>query len=303
MLVFFSPVFVLALSGEVLFWIFSFVTNKNQIYSDAEHRSGRRSDVLEMKAQLMTHDSAGITVRLAWLPMPPLTELQTEIQFSYRRTQQTLAGGQYSPLFLYGFVTYFCMAHETGTVFTLLNGWNKTKRRTIFGDMRKLHEIHISVPTNKVLLGYSHSHLFVYHPWPCSHCNCRVQWTHRCERGQVALRAWNIYSLVLPRKSLSTSTLSLEKRKIQTVIPPPEDSSWGLNKVLVVKNPPANAGDTGDMGLILGLGRSPGGGNAIRSSILAWNIPRAEEPGRLPSMGSQRVRHDWATEHAHRDKI
>ena len=30
----------------------------------------------------------------------------------------------------------------------------------------------------------------------------------------------------------------------------------------VVKNPPANAGDAGDMGLIPGLGRSPGGGNA-----------------------------------------
>ena len=28
--------------------------------------------------------------------------------------------------------------------------------------------------------------------------------------------------------------------------------------VLVVKNPPAIAGDTGDVGLILGLGRSPG---------------------------------------------
>ena len=28
-----------------------------------------------------------------------------------------------------------------------------------------------------------------------------------------------------------------------------------------VKNPPANAGDTGDMGLIPGSGRSPGRGN------------------------------------------
>ena len=28
-----------------------------------------------------------------------------------------------------------------------------------------------------------------------------------------------------------------------------------------VKNPPANAGDIGDMDLIPGLGRSPGGGN------------------------------------------
>ena len=29
----------------------------------------------------------------------------------------------------------------------------------------------------------------------------------------------------------------------------------------MVKNPPANAGDTRDMGLIPGSGRSPGGGN------------------------------------------
>ena len=31
------------------------------------------------------------------------------------------------------------------------------------------------------------------------------------------------------------------------------------------------------------------------SSILAWKIPWMEEPGRLQSMGSLRVGHDWAT--------
>ena len=34
---------------------------------------------------------------------------------------------------------------------------------------------------------------------------------------------------------------------------------------------------------------------ATHSSALAWKIPWTEEPGRLQSMGSQRVRHDWAT--------
>ena len=34
---------------------------------------------------------------------------------------------------------------------------------------------------------------------------------------------------------------------------------------------------------------------AIHSSTLAWKIPWMEEPGRLPSMGSQRVGHDWVT--------
>ena len=33
---------------------------------------------------------------------------------------------------------------------------------------------------------------------------------------------------------------------------------------------------------------------ATHSSVLAWRIPGMEEPGGLPSMGSQRVRHDWS---------
>ena len=34
---------------------------------------------------------------------------------------------------------------------------------------------------------------------------------------------------------------------------------------------------------------------ATHSSIHAWKIPRTEEPGGLQPMGSQRVRHDQAT--------
>ena len=33
---------------------------------------------------------------------------------------------------------------------------------------------------------------------------------------------------------------------------------------------------------------------ATHSSVLAWRIPGMGNPGRLPSMGSQRVRHDWS---------
>jgi len=36
---------------------------------------------------------------------------------------------------------------------------------------------------------------------------------------------------------------------------------------------------------------------ATHSSILAWEIPRTEEPGGRQSMGSQRVEHNLATEH------
>ena len=44
---------------------------------------------------------------------------------------------------------------------------------------------------------------------------------------------------------------------------------------------------------------------AAHSSILAWRIPWTEEPGRLQSMGSQRVRHSLATkqQQRHGDKV
>ena len=48
----------------------------------------------------------------------------------------------------------------------------------------------------------------------------------------------------------------------------------------MVKNPPANAEDIRNMGLIPGSGKFPGGGHDI-SNILAWKIPWTEEPGGL----------------------
>ena len=43
----------------------------------------------------------------------------------------------------------------------------------------------------------------------------------------------------------------------------------------------------------------PEEGMATHSSILAWEIPWRVEPGRLQSMGSQRVGHTEATKHTH----
>ena len=64
----------------------------------------------------------------------------------------------------------------------------------------------------------------------------------------------------------------------------------------VRKNLPASAWDVSS---IPGLGRSFGGGNGnIHSSILAWRIPWTGEPVWLQFMGSQKVKHDLATEHA-----
>ena len=47
-----------------------------------------------------------------------------------------------------------------------------------------------------------------------------------------------------------------------------------------------SAFSAGDLGSFPGLGRSLEKGIAVHSSILAWNIPWTEEPGRPQSMGS-----------------
>ena len=50
-----------------------------------------------------------------------------------------------------------------------------------------------------------------------------------------------------------------------------------------------------NLGSIPRSGRSLEKGMATHCSILAWRIPWTEEPGRLPSMGLQRIGHDWVT--------
>ena len=59
--------------------------------------------------------------------------------------------------------------------------------------------------------------------------------------------------------------------------------SWDCAGSSGVKNLPANIGHGG---LI------PGSGNGYLLQILAWRIPPIEQPGRLQSMGLQRVRED-----------
>ena len=62
---------------------------------------------------------------------------------------------------------------------------------------------------------------------------------------------------------------------------------------LCSKESSCNVGDLQEM-WVLSMGQEDPleKGIATRSSTLAWEIPWTEEPGRLQSMGSQRVRHD-----------
>ena len=54
----------------------------------------------------------------------------------------------------------------------------------------------------------------------------------------------------------------------------------------------ASVYNSGDLGSIPGWEDPLEKEMAIRSSTIAWEIPWTEEPGRLQSMGSQRVGHD-----------
>ena len=64
--------------------------------------------------------------------------------------------------------------------------------------------------------------------------------------------------------------------------------------VLVVKNPSAHAGDIKDMGLISGLGQSPGGGHGNPLQCFCLETPMDTGAWWLWSIGSQRVGHDWS---------
>ena len=68
----------------------------------------------------------------------------------------------------------------------------------------------------------------------------------------------------------------------------------------VVKNIPAKAEDTRDLGSILGWEDPLEEEMATHSSILARKIPWTEEPDQLQPMGLQSVIHDLETEHAHK---
>ena len=108
-----------------------------------------------------------------------------------------------------------------------------------------------------------------------------------------------------PREGPGVSCISYIGCGFFTTVPPGKpfnnNASYGLPRCLSGKESACQCRDTGDMGLILGLGRSPGGGigNPLQYSCLenpmdreAWWVP-------LESMESQRVRHDWA--HMHDD--
>ena len=67
----------------------------------------------------------------------------------------------------------------------------------------------------------------------------------------------------------------------------------------VVKNLPVSVGDARHSRLVPGSGRSLGAGNGNPLQYSCLEIPWTEEPGRLQSMGSQRVRPNLTKQRHH----
>ena len=86
------------------------------------------------------------------------------------------------------------------------------------------------------------------------------------------------------------ATLELREKLGKTLGKEKELPRW-----LSRKESACNAGDTGSFHQ---LGRFPGGGNVNPLQYSCLEILWTEEPGRLPSMGYQRVRDSLETEHA-----
>ena len=76
--------------------------------------------------------------------------------------------------------------------------------------------------------------------------------------------------------------------------------TWASQVVLVVKNPPANAGDVREVGLILGSGRSPGGGhgNPLQYSCLENPMDRGAWQATVHRVAKSQTWLKWLSTHA-----
>ena len=149
-------------------------------------------------------------------------------------------------------------------------------------------------PWTKELMGYN--------PWgskesdmtECTHTSNGLRYQRsnliHGHRGNVLVRCilkrisiTNALGLILTR--LQADKYSFPQINLRE-LPPLAGAS---QVALVVKNSPANAGDTRDLGSILGQEDPLEKEMATSFSILAWRIPWTEEPGGLQPMVPQRV--------------
>ena len=114
----------------------------------------------------------------------------------------------------------------------------------------------------------------------------------------AGMTKWWSDSSVFPWKgpgSLSTWTTSLNRGRnwvTETFSNLPK-VTWSYKGFPCGSDSKASAYIVGDLGLIPGSGRSPGEGNGNPLQYACLENPMDRGPGRLQSMGSQRVGHNW----------
>ena len=132
---------------------------------------------------------------------------------------------------------------------------------------------------------------------------------------QDTIYFWHLFILSTVQESASTYILQkkwgLEQKKFLPKVTQPESGRTGFRaqvKVLgflggsAVKNAPVMPESQEMQFRSLGQEYSLEEGMATHSGILAWSIPWTVEPGRLQSIGSQTVGHDWSNLGIHMHK-
>ena len=108
--------------------------------------------------------------------------------------------------------------------------------------------------------------------------------------GKLKLHVWQINAyLEITLKTCYGKNLAFQPWKNMIWLTPSLPSA-----IPAISNSKESACNAGDLESIPESGRSLEKGMGMHSSILAWRIPWTEKPGRLQSMGWQRIRHDWA---------
>ena len=109
------------------------------------------------------------------------------------------------------------------------------------------------------------------------------------------LKPFLYFSFVKNCHVFSFAYLSINSSKLPQAFWYPCRPHEASQVTLMIKNPPANAGDIRDTGSVPGLGRSPGEGHGNPLQYSCLENPMDRGACGLQSMLLQRIRHDWVT--------
>ena len=177
-------------------------------------------------------------------------------------------------------------------------GWKKFRRSQFFSFIHSLFLAFLMLTRGRLVRGpetRNRNHLKAI---------CQIMCLFPCEQAKRVFKTRKVdacvwFPIPLIKKGYTTTERHLSQQK------DPEDPFWNSNHISEevfkdwivgqIKKPLSQIPlFVKPLNYIL-LSCDPEKAMAPHSSTLAWKIPRTEEPGRLRSMGSLRVGHDWAT--------